>query len=322
MKKETTNVLITGGAGFIGSHLVDKLIEVFGDNVSITVIDDLRTGDLKNLQKSLKKINLIINNIHNADNIYFNQYDVIYHLAADARVPYCSNYPLESNFNNVIITLELLEFCRLSQKNLKRFVFASSSAIYGNVDSNCFPTNELVPPNPLSNYALQKLTAETYCELYRKNFGLPTVSLRFFNVFGERQNGSGPYSNIISSWATKAVKNHPVRLDGTGEQSRDFIYVKDVVNALYLSGFGEKKAEGIYNIGSGESHSVNEIKEIFTRHFPNLKIENSPPRLGDVEKTLSDSSKFIKLFNEFKLTNFYESLNKTIEWYKERYSEK
>ena len=325
MKSKNLNVLITGGAGFIGSHLVDKLLEVFGDNVSITVVDDLRTGDLKNLKDVAGKIKMVNSDIESAkvfsDSNPNHQYDVIYHLAADASVPYCSDCPISSNENNVSNTVRLL-YKAQTQKNLKRFVFASSSAIYGDVDGYDLPTDECVRPNPLSNYALQKLAAETYCELYRKNFGLPTVSLRFFNVFGERQKGSGPYSNVISGWATKAIKNSPVRLDGTGAQHRDFVYVKDIANALYLSAFGQVKAEGIYNIGSGECHSINEIKEIFQQHFSDLKIENAPARLGDVLVTLSNNNKFSLLFPEFKITEFKSAVDKTIMWYKEGLNDK
>ena len=305
--------LITGGAGFIGSHLVDRLLKM---NFDVTVIDDLSTGKVENVNKKAKFICNAATNLDTKNNIINDyienmKFDFIFHLAANASVPYTVEYPLLSNKTNIVLTLEMLEAAKRSK--VKKFVFASSSAIYGNPKS--LPTSEEEPVNLLSPYALQKYTSEQYCEQFRKLYGLSTVSLRFFNVYGPRQNGSGPYANVISSWATKLINNEEIRLVGTGSQKRDFIYVDDVVDILVQSALS-KDIVGIYNVGTGNCYTIKEVLDIFKKNFTNIIVNLGPARLGDPEATKADTTKLFQIFGERKFCNFTDSLTKTIESYK------
>lgn len=313
MKNENPKTLIIGNAGFIASHLTDKLIS---NGWSVIGVDDLSTGNIKNVNKKVKFICNTSNNLESKINVITEyieniQFDYIFHLAASASVPFCTKNPLYSNKNNVDLTLRILDACK-NQKNLKKFVFASSSAVYG--DSKSFPTSEEDEINPLSPYALQKYTSETYCNLYKTLYYVPTLSFRLFNVFGPKQYGQGPYANVISSWASKLVQNQSIRLDGSGTQSRDFVYVNDVVD-LMIKGALNDNITGTYNLGTSKSHTVLEVLNIFKNHFNNIQIDMQPSRVGDPHMTMADITKLQKDFGEYKFSDFKESLDSTIQSY-------
>lgn len=278
------NVLVTGGCGFIGSHLVDKLIEL-GYNVS--VIDNFITGKMERLNPycSLVPHDISENDLKFLRN---SEIDTVFHLAALPSVQRSLKNPLLTNKNNVNGLVNLLEKCNLY--GVRRVVFSSSSSIYGRADSkdNIALTEDL-EPNPLSPYALQKLIGEQYCHLFsnNSNFNLETVCLRYFNVYGEGQNNTGAYVSVTQTFLRQYRNNEPLTIVPDGNQRRDFTYVGDVVNANIQAMLSDKVGKGeILNVGSGENHTINEIASWF-----NTDIEYIEPRieprfsLANIEKT-------------------------------------
>lgn len=311
------NVLVTGGAGFIGSHLVDLLLK---NDYNLVVVDNLSTGRISNLQhhNPFSNPNLIFRkteftNFEILQKIRNGDFDFVFHLAASASVPYSVERPIDTNDNNFTKTLELLEACRAG--SVKKFVFSSSSAVYG--DSKKVPTPESEPRNPESPYALQKAMVEDYCKLYSKLYGFQSVCLRYFNVFGPRQAGSGPYANVISSWCVNGIRNKVIRLDGDGSAQRDFVYVGDVARANLLAATSNVHF-GCYNVGSGNPYSIKHILDIFLREFGDIDIDRAPQRLGDVSYTEADTYLASEKIDYMPSDRFFEyDLIDTFNWYKE-----
>lgn len=317
-------VLITGVAGFIGSNMLDLLLEK--TDFEIVGIDNLSAGNkiyndiiVPSSLKHKERFSFINGNIRNIclaewceilENI-----DIVFHFAATPSVPYSVDNPIETNKNNVSNSLVLLEWCKLN--NVKKFVFSSSSSMYGNVKN--FPTKETEELSPLSPYALQKKIIEEYCKMYSNLYGIDTVCLRYFNVYGENQYAENAYSTAICAWSKSFAEQTSIRLDGDGTQSRDFVYVKDVCLANYLVGTSEKKFNGeVFNVGSGENVSLLQIKEIL-ENVSEFKPEIifKPTRVGDVYKTHADISKLKELgFKPSSTTR--EGVEKTFKWYKEK----
>jgi len=250
--------VVTGGAGFIGSHLVDQLVRE-GDGV--VVIDDCSSGDEARLSAYIAAGSVffykrsILDDL--ADIFLEHKVDGVFHLAACPQVQYSLLHPKETHDINVDGTLALLEQARLH--GVKSFVFASSSAVYGAV--NVLPCAESVAPAPLSPYALHKLIGEEYLALYHRIYKLNTIALRFFNVYGPRQNPSGAYASLIPKCIEKIQSGQAPLINGDGEQTRDFVFVVDVVSALILamSCSDEAVYGGVFNVGGGTSTSVNAV---------------------------------------------------------------
>jgi UDP-glucose 4-epimerase len=246
------NFLIVGGAGFIGSNMTDFLI---GKGYSVTVLDNLSTGKLENVNPNAKFIKLDIIK----DEFSFQDYDYVIHMAAIPNVQQSIDNPILSHRNNFKTTLKILTGC--INTNVKKIVFSSTSAIYGNPIK--FPTDETLTPNPMSPYALDKLMSENYLKLYSELYGIKSVCLRYFNVFGERMTNEGAYKSVISVFKEQKEKNTPLTITNDGNQLRDFIYVGDVVIANYLSCINDTGNFNIFNVGRGENISVNEISSYF-----------------------------------------------------------
>ena len=251
-------VVVTGGAGFIGSNLVDRLIELGYD---VHIIDDLSTGKGENINQ---KATLYKLDISDTDELRLKSIidgsEYVFHLAAKTAVQESLTSPEIYENVNCLGLLKLLKAS--SECNIKRFVFSSSSSIYGNAMK--FPTSETHPKNPLSPYALSKLIGEQYCKLFSKVYGLDTVCLRYFNVFGDRMNNEGGYKLLFPIFKELKKKGLPLTINNDGEQRRDFIHVKDVVRANIISATFLPDFNGdCYNIGSGKNYSVNEIASIF-----------------------------------------------------------
>ena len=252
-------VCVTGGAGFIGSNLVDRLLT---DGYEVVVIDNLSSGKMENLRTHPKLTFLKRNILENVENA-IEGCSVVFHLAAIPQVQFSIKHPIETNRINVNGMLNILDTCL--KKNVKRFVFSSSAAIYG--DQDRMPVIETMKSNPMSPYALQKLVGETYCRLYQKLYGLETVCLRYFNVYGPKQNPNSEYSSLIPKFIRNAKSNKILTIFGDGNQTRDFVFVSDVVNAnLFASTTQNKDAfDGVFNIGSGENHSVNQVVDVINK---------------------------------------------------------
>ncbi len=277
MKLPFASALVTGGAGFIGSHLVDELL---AGGCRVTVLDDLSSGRIENLDQAGGKIDFIQGDIRDTDTVLkaAQECEAVFHLAAMVSVPQTVADPLLSSTVNIMGTATVLEAAR--RKNTRFFVLASSCAAYG--DDPHQPKTEQMPTIPLSPYALQKLTAEQYMSLYHRIYGISAVSLRFFNVYGPRQDPSSPYSGVISIFMNKALEGKPPTIYGDGEQSRDFIYVTDIVRALLLA--ADPAASGrVLNIGSGRSVTVTQLWEkIAALAGIQIKAQSAAARIGDI----------------------------------------
>ena len=245
--------LVTGGAGFIGSHLVERLVQL-GHEVS--VIDNLATGKEENLDGIRKKIIFHKESINNIKEVLEGT-DVVFHVAAIPRVQFSIHNPMESHHTNINGSLNLLKQC--SDLGIKRFIFSSSSSVYG--DQKSLPLEETMKPNPMSPYALQKLAIEHYCKLFHRLYGLKTVSLRYFNVYGPKQDKESNYSNLIPKFIGLIQKNEQPKIHGDGNQTRDFSYVEDVISAnlAAMNSKNQKIFGDVFNIGTGNNTSVNHV---------------------------------------------------------------
>jgi UDP-glucose 4-epimerase len=325
-------ILITGGCGFIGSNLVHALHE---QSAKITVVDDLSTGNLENLMSlpirvvTGETLPLYDANYSNNDSdkvlvitcdfarkeifekINAGEFDVIIHLAANPRVEYSVNYPVETHEVNVHKTVGLFKYAANSNT---RVVFSSSCAIYG--DAKDIPTSEMCVTNPNSPYGLQKLQCEEYATLFSKLYDMDIVSLRYFNVYGPRQLGGSAYSTAVSAWCNAIQNGSPLRSDGDGTQTRDMVFVGDVVKANILSATRDEKFNGeAINIATGTSISNNQIIDLFLERFPRADVVHAPTRPGDVKHTLADNSKMKELLNLRETTKFKDGLASTFSWW-------
>jgi nucleoside-diphosphate-sugar epimerase len=284
MKFKSKKALVTGGAGFIGSHLVDELVAADCD---VTVLDNLSTGHLSNLKHIENRITFYEGDIRDQEILIKASIDcdIIFHQAAVVSVPQTVNHPVDSAMVNDMGTLYVLEAAR--KNNVKRVVLASSCAIYG--DDPDLPKQENMNPKPQSPYAVQKLTGEFYARLYFELYGLETVCLRYFNVYGPRQDPSSPYSGVISIFMTKASDGNSPVIYGDGNQYRDFIFVKDVVKANLLAANGSEAKGKIFNIGTGRHVHVNELWEMICQLADqNIKPKYEQDRPGDIRESVAN----------------------------------
>lgn len=291
-------ILITGGAGFIGSTLANKLSI---DN-EVIVIDDLSMGQLSNLELN-DQLTFIKGSVTDRESMQAilseHRFDYIYHLAAVASVADSVARPVETHEVNFESVLMLLELCRKYQSGLQRLVFSSSAAVYG--DEPTLPKNEDSVIRPLTPYAVDKYAAERYVLNYSTLYDLPTSAVRFFNVFGPNQNPDSPYSGVISilldrfeSFAKGEKVNFTIF--GDGEQSRDFVYIEDVVKALLLVASSEKSIGEVYNVGTGIATTLTQLIEL-TRQKTGLVLPTvyQQERAGDIKDSLADISKLTDL---------------------------
>jgi len=300
-------VVITGGAGFIGSHLAEELVS---QGYQIIIIDNLVNGKMENIAELLKRddVEFVKGSITDLALMrkLFQGVKYIFHQAALTRVPHSIDDPLTTNETNIKGTLYVLMAAR--ENDVKKVIYASSSSVYGEVRT--LPQKENMPTNPLSPYGLTKLAAEYYCEIFRKIYGLSTISLRYFNVYGSRQDPTSHYATAVVAFIGRISQNLPPVIFGDGKQSRDLTFVEDVVRANILA--AESKAEGVFNIGSGKSTTVNQLADLILRLTgKNLKPIYQSARLGDPRRTLADISKS-KSFGYEPKYSLEEGLRKTL----------
>ena len=325
--------LVTGGCGFIGSNLVKKLFE---DGWKVDVVDNMSNGyidflgDLKirciPSAAFLKHYNDQFKNSDNSDimviqddfaspamlnHVHDGNYDIIFHCAANPRVEYSVQKPVETTDENVFKTVKLFT---AAKGKVKRIVFSSSCSVYG--DSWNLPTVEDYGRNPNSPYALQKQWVEQLSRLYCKLYDIDIVCLRYFNVYGPNQYGDSPYSTAISAWCNRVKESRSLRSDGDGEQTRDMVFVGDVVRANILAANRKENFRGIcINIGTGKSISNNDILKIFIEKFSDIEIRHAPERPGDVKHTLSCIKKARKELGFTAEVKIKDGLQKTFEWW-------
>lgn len=308
------NWLVTGGAGFIGSHIVEELVKQ-GENVR--VIDDLSTGYLENIRPFLDKIEFIEGSITDMNLVKKAMEGTHYvlHQAAISSVPRSVEDPIGSNNANVTGTLNLLVAAR--DAKVRGFVYASSSSAYGN--NNAEFKSEDLPTKPLSPYAIAKLTAEQYCKVFYELYGLRTVSLRYFNVFGPRQDPNSPYSAVIPLFIKAAQNKQPAIIFGDGTTSRDFTFVKNNVQANLLAARTNNIIAygNVFNIAMGESTTLNDLNSQICKQLNcNISPKYKDFRLGDVKHSKADISKAKMILNYIPIVSFEEGLKETIEYYK------
>lgn len=282
-----TQYLVTGGAGFIGSHLVEALLKE-PDTTCVRVFDNLSTGRLDNLAGVEGRIEFVEGDLtqQKALTEATQEIDIIYHLAAQVSVPLSVEDPLTTNEINTVGTLNLLAAARAS--GVKRLVFSSTCAVYG--DEPTLPKQEMMSLFPLSPYAVSKLAAEGYCLSYMAHYGLETVILRYFNVYGPRQQPSSAYAGVISLFIDRLLAEKPVTIYGDGEQARDFVYVTDVARANLLAGQSRSAIGHILNIGAGLPTTINTLYKTVSQLLEvDLPPQYGPSRAGDVRLSYADA---------------------------------
>lgn len=305
--------LVTGGAGFIGSNICIKLVK---QGCFVRVVDNLLTGKKSNLAAVVDKIEFIEADMGEAQvaRRAMQGIDVVLHEGALSSVPRSVDDPAATHRHCVDATFTLLMAAR--DAKVKRFVYAASSSAYG--DTPTLPKTETMSVNPLSPYAAAKLMGEYYCSVFYKVFGLETISLRYFNVFGPQQDPTSQYAAVIPAFVTSILKDKPPIVYGDGEQSRDFTYVENVVEANLLAAKAKQTKGEVINIACGEAVTVNAIIKMINDIFgKKIKPEYLPARKGDVKHSLADISLAKKLIGYKPAVPFKEGLKKAIEWYRE-----
>lgn len=304
--------LVTGGSGFIGSHLVDELLRR-GDEVR--VIDNLETGRQENLAHVLDKITWFKDDIRDLEKIrpHFQGVDYVIHEAALPSVPRSVSDPVTTNAININGTLNVLVAAR--DAKVKRLVMAASSAAYG--DNPILPRVESHMPRPLSPYALHKLTGEYYCQIFYKLYGFEAVPLRYFNIYGPRQNPDSPYTGVLSLFISAYINGQTPTIFGDGEQSRDFTYVGNAVSATLLACSAKDAPGQVINVGVGERFTLNQTIQFLNQIFGKVvKPKFGPPRDGDVRESHADITLARKLLGYEPKVRYEDGLKLTVEWYR------
>jgi UDP-N-acetylglucosamine 4-epimerase len=314
-------ILVTGGAGFIGSNLVESLLK--NPQVELVrVLDNLATGTIKNIEEfvSNPKFEFLEGDIRNYEACLkaTDGMDLVSHQAALGSVPRSINDPLTTNEVNISGTLNI--FTAAKENRIKRVVYAASSSTYG--DHPGLPKVEDAIGNPLSPYAVTKYVNELYAKVYANVYGLQTIGLRYFNVFGPKQNPAGPYAAVIPLFIKAVLDNEPPTINGDGEHSRDFTYVANAVHANECALFTQnaKAVNEVYNVAIGERTSLNQLFEMIKEVAgSDLAPKYGPERRGDVKHSLADISKAKELMTYHPSVSIKQGLKTTFEWYRQQH---
>jgi nucleoside-diphosphate-sugar epimerase len=307
--------LVTGGAGFIGSNIVHALV---ARGEAVRVLDNFSTGSWANLAEVRDRIEVIEGDVRDPSVLQRALAGVEYvsHQAALRSVPRSVDDPLSTDAVNTHGTLQLLVAARAAG-TVKRVVYASSSSVYG--DSPALPKEEDQTPAPISPYAVSKLAGEYYCRTFTRLYGLETVSLRYFNVFGPRQSPESKYAAVVPLFIRAALRGEPLVVHGDGEQSRDFTYIDNVVQANLLACTQPNVGGEVFNVACNERHSVLEIAHTVARLVGKpIKIEHTPPRAGDVRHTQASIAKAQRLLGYQPAVGFEEGMRRTVAWLRQQ----
>ena len=308
---ENKEIVVTGGCGFIGSHIVEKLLE----NNNVTIIDNLSSGKMENLKnpnhENLTLIEEDLLECHLEEILKGKDY--VFHLAAKVSVPGSVEEPLDYNETNIDATVKLLIACK--NNNIKKIVFSSSSAVYG--ENLNMPLKETELPMPCSPYAAQKASIELYLKSFYEAYGLNYVALRYFNVFGPRQDENSPYAAVIPKFISAILKGESPVIFGDGEQSRDFIFVDEIAKANISA--AESNYNGIINVALGKSMTINHlfyiVSDVFESDIPIKYLDERP---GDIKHSLADISNLEKINFKPEENKFEEQLRQTVKWFREQ----
>jgi len=304
--------LVTGGAGFIGSHLVEGLVR---EGHRVRVVDNLSTGSKENLAAVIDQIEFIEADIAEPATCRRVMDDIewVFHEAAAVSVPHSVDHPDRAHRTNVDGTFWLLEAARKAK--VSRFIFAASSSAYGDNDG-AGPKRESDPPRPLSPYAAGKLAGENYCRVFAICYGMHTVALRYFNVFGPRQNPKSQYAAAIPAFVTRMLNDQPPTVYGDGEQTRDFTYIQNVVEANLLAARAEGLAGQVINVATGKSYSINYVIAELNRILgKSLQPNYEPARPGDVRFSEADITLARQILGYEPRISFEDGLKSVVEWY-------
>jgi len=303
--------VVTGGGGFIGSHIVEELIR---RHETVKLIDNFSTGKRQNVVPFKNDAEIIETDIADAKNLadVLRGADYVIHQAAIPSVPKSIIDPVKSHHANVDGTLNLLVAAR--DAGVKRVVYASSSSLYG--DSPTLPKHEGMIPNPLSPYGAQKLFGEMYCQVFTKAYGLETVSLRYFNVFGPRQDATSQYSGVLALFIPAVLQGRRPTIHGDGLQSRDFTYIENVVQANLQAARSKLGSGGVFNVGAGKTHALLEIIERLEEIMgKKLKLNHTPERAGDIRYSRAEISESERCLGYDPKGSFEEGLVRTAEYF-------
>jgi nucleoside-diphosphate-sugar epimerase len=307
-------VLVTGGAGFIGSNLVDELL---ARGHAVKVLDNFSTGHRHNLSAVGDDVELVEGDLRSYERVHHavRGCEVVFHQGALPSVPRSVQDPITTSEINVGGTLNVLLTAR--DQGVRRLVFASSSSIYG--DAPGFPRTEGAAPMPMAPYPVSKLAAEQYCRVFHSVYGLETVALRYFNVFGRNQDPASQYSAVIPRFMAAMLEGRSPTIHGTGRQSRDFTHVDNVVAANLLAMDAQGGAGGVFNIGCGGSHSLNELVELLNRLIgAEIEPVHGPARPGDVARSWADISAARSVLDYAPAVDFEQGLRRTLATFEER----
>ena len=308
---ENKEIVVTGGCGFIGSHIVEELLK----SNKVTIIDNLSSGKIENLENpNHENLTLIEGDLLDLDlEEILKGKDYVFHLAAKVSVPGSVEEPLDYNESNVDATLKLLVACK--NNDVKKIVFSSSSAVYG--ENLNMPLKESELPMPTSPYAAQKASGELYLKSFYESYGLNYVALRYFNVFGPRQDENSPYAAVIPKFISAILKGENPVIYGDGEQTRDFIYVKEIAKANIAA--CESDYNGIVNVALGKSMTINHLFDIVSDVLESdIGVKYLDERPGDIKHSLADISNLKKINFKPEENKFEEQLRETVEWFKEQ----
>jgi UDP-glucose 4-epimerase len=304
--------VVTGGAGFIGSTLVRSLL----DRGRVTVIDNLLTGRESNLHEVRSRIDFCSVDVRDAAALkpLLDGADTVFHLAAIPSVPRSIDDPLPSHAVNIDGTFNVLHAAAAA--GVRRVVYAASSSAYG--DTEVLPKIESMAPNPKSPYAVQKLTGEYYASVFHRCYGLETVALRFFNVYGPRQDPSSPYSGVLSLFMKHLLARSSPIIYGDGEQSRDFTYVEDVAELCWKAAGAPEAAGKMYNAGNGERYTLNAVWSLLQKmEGVEIPVTYGPPRAADVRHSMADVTSAVRDLAHAPRFTIEEGLRRTLEWYRQ-----
>jgi nucleoside-diphosphate-sugar epimerase len=304
-------ILVTGGAGFIGSHIAETLIE---KGHEVIVLDDLSTGREENLAHLTGRFRFVRGSITDTHLLaeVMPGVQVVFHQAALGSVPRSVEEPRTTHDVNITGTFNVLMAAR--DAGVQRVVYAASSSAYG--DTPTLPKAETMLSRPLSPYAVSKLVGEYYCQVFTRVYGLETVSLRYFNVFGPRQNPHSQYAAVIPKFITAALKGEPLTVFGDGEQSRDFTYIENVVQANLLAMESPHAVGKVYNVACGGRYTLNElIRQLEAVFGRKLEVQYLPPRAGDVKHSEASIEEAQRDLGYRVLVPFEEGLRRTVRWY-------
>jgi nucleoside-diphosphate-sugar epimerase len=310
--------LVTGGAGFIGSNIVEELLR---RNHSVVVLDDLSTGNEENLAGVRSKIDLHVGSITDLAKVQSAcvGIDYVIHLAARTSVPKSVKDPLESNHVNIDGTLHVLVAAR--DAKVRRFVYAASSSAYG--ETPTLPKTESMQPQPISPYGVTKFVGELYAQVFGRVYGLENASIRYFNVFGPRQDPTSQYSGVLSRFMLAILKGEPLVIYGDGEQSRDFTYIDNVVDETLRACEAPGASGKVFNGGTGSRITLNQVVKLLEKVAgKKLQVKYDPPRDGDIRDSQADVSLARKILGYEPRVLFEEGLQRTWEWYKFAYGKK